>query len=263
MNREPAQQKSDYYETGFSKTITFSSSKERELFEYFYETLSDMLPLFGAQFQHYIPLLLPRQGLSRILYYAMLYEKIITVPGVICEFGVQWGASAALLTNLRGMFEPYNHTRRIIGFDTFSGFPAVHGKDKAGARVGDYGVPQNYEHRLSEILSAHEELAPIAHIRKHELVKGDIRDTFGAWLDDNPHVIISMAILDFDLYEPTKFVLERIGNRLTKGSVLVFDELCCGAWPGETVALQEVIGSKSLRLQRYPHQTYCAFAVVE
>jgi hypothetical protein len=61
-------------------------------------------------------------SISRLLYYDTLYKKIIGKSGVICEFGVQWGAGLSTLLNLRGIYEPYNHTRKVFGFDTFEGF---------------------------------------------------------------------------------------------------------------------------------------------
>jgi hypothetical protein len=70
-----------------------------------------------------------------------------------------------------------------------------------------------------------------------------------------------MAIFDMDIYKPTKDVLEKIIPRLTKGSLLVFDELSNEFWPGETLAVNEVLGLNNLSLRRFPHQTTCAWAV--
>lgn len=95
------------------------------------------------------------------------------------------------------------------------------------------------------------------------MVVGDACDTFPAWLEDNPASIIALAILDFDIYKPTKAVLTRITERLTKGSILAFDELSCPHFPGETLALIETLGINNLRLKRNPHQPYCSFAVWE
>ena len=44
------------------------------------------------------------------------------MPGCILEFGVQWGAGLPQLISLRGIYEPYNYSRHIYGFDTFEGF---------------------------------------------------------------------------------------------------------------------------------------------
>jgi hypothetical protein len=70
-------------------------------------------------------LFLSRQTLSRILFMHELYQKIINVHGVVIEFGVRWGQNLALFESFRGIYEPYNFNRKIIGFDTFSGFPEI------------------------------------------------------------------------------------------------------------------------------------------
>ena len=63
-----------------------------------------------------------RTEITRILYYNEIYKKILDKPGVIMEFGVQYGESLSTLIKLRGVYEPYNYNRKIIGFDTFVGF---------------------------------------------------------------------------------------------------------------------------------------------
>jgi len=100
-------------------------------------------------------------------------------------------------------------------------------------------------------------------VKKFDLIKGDASITFKKWLQDNPAGIIAMAIFDMDIYQPTRDVLKLIVPRLTRGSLLVFDELNCRHWPGETLALMETIGLNKLALRRHPHQPYCAWAVFE
>ena len=218
---------------------------------------------YGAQWNHHSTVFLKRQVLSRLLYQDMLYRRIIAVPGVICEFGVHWGATMSALINLRGIHEPYNHSRTIHGFDTFEGFVAVDAKDGGFTSAGDYATSRGYEAELEEILALQESFSPIAHLRKFELVKGDVSATLPAWLEANPHAIIAMAIFDMDLYEPTKAAIAGVVPRLTRGSLLVFDELSCRHFPGETRAVAEELGLGSLRLERFPHQPFCAFAQYE
>lgn len=57
-----------------------------------------------------------------LLSHDALYRMILDVPGTIMEFGVHRGRHLAALTALRGVYEPYNPHRRIVGFDTFTGF---------------------------------------------------------------------------------------------------------------------------------------------
>lgn len=224
---------------------------------------NNLIGEFGPFWNLHQNVLLKRHSLSRLLYYNDLYQRIIDVPGVICEFGVQWGATLATLMNLRGIYEPYNHSRHIYGFDTFAGFASVVDKDGPEHKLGDFSVSVGYEKVLEEILEIQESFSPVSHIRKFKLIKGDASETCKVWLDENPHAIVSMLILDMDVYKPTLDVLEAFRPRLTRGSLLVFDELSCPNWPGETMALQETFGLAGLRLQRHPHQPYCAFAVYE
>jgi hypothetical protein len=250
--------------SGLSKVageLTRQSSDEQARNRQLLEITSSLLPSYGNQWNLHNIVTLKRQSLSRILYYNELYRKIVEIPGVICEFGVQWGATMAQLINLRGIYEPFNHSRMIFGFDTFEGFPNVDEKDGGFSSIGDYAITRHYEDTLEEILSLHESFSPIPHVKKFELVKGDASLTIDPWLDNNPYAIIAMAIFDMDVYRPTKTVLEKLVPRLTKGSILVFDELNCPHVPGETRALDEVLGINRLSLRRFPHQPFCAWAV--
>lgn len=205
---------------------------------------------------------LQRQSISRLLYYDNLYKKIIGAPGCILEFGVQWGATLAQLTSLRGIYEPYNYTRHIYGFDTFEGFVNT-SEEKDGAHLddGDYRTFNGYENELEDILILHEANCPLSHIQKFSLIKGDASVTSKKWVADNPHALVAMAIFDMDIYQPTKDALESIKPRLFKGSILVFDELNDPRFPGETEAFYEVLDLNGIKLQHYPHQPNCAWAV--
>src|SRR4051812_12312910 len=57
---------------------------------------------------------------AKILYLNELYPTVLHLPGVVMEFGCWWGANLALLSSLRAVHEPYNYTRRVVGFDTFA-----------------------------------------------------------------------------------------------------------------------------------------------
>jgi hypothetical protein len=67
------------------------------------------------------------------------------VPGVICEFGVQRGATSTQLINLRGVYEPYNYSRHLFSFDTFEGFTFIDLKDGGLSNPGDYAVSESHE----------------------------------------------------------------------------------------------------------------------
>lgn len=82
-------------------------------------------PIPDSEILYNLGLYLNRQTLSRIFFMQELYQQILPVHGVIMEFGVRWGQNLSLFESFRGMYEPYNYNRKIIGFDTFSGFPRL------------------------------------------------------------------------------------------------------------------------------------------
>ncbi|MEQ9400584.1 MAG: TylF/MycF/NovP-related O-methyltransferase [Longimicrobiales bacterium] len=208
-------------------------------------------------------LYLTRQTWSRIRFIESLYRQIVPVHGVIMEFGVRWGQNMALFSSLRGMLEPYNYNRKIIGFDTFEGFPGVDAKDGDAVGDGDYGVTSDWQERLEEILDFHNASSPIPHKRKYELVVGDASVELPNYLERHPETIISLAYFDFDIYRPTHDCLTAILPHLTQGSILAFDELNCPEFPGETLAVQDVIGLSRFALKRDPGSPLTSYLVVD
>jgi hypothetical protein len=104
---------------------------------------------------------------------------------------------------------------------------------------------------------------PIGHIERVELVSGDAVETIPAYVEENPHLVVALLYLDFDLYEPTKIALEHFLPRMPRGSILAFDELNQKHWPGETAAVLETIGIRALRIERFPFTPQLSFAVLD
>ncbi len=222
-------------------------------------------PIPDAEIHKHLGLYINRQLMARMLWMHEVYLKALHTPGVIMEFGVRWGQNLALFQTFRSIYEPYNYTRKVIGFDTFEGFTGIREEDGRAKEVseGAFNVTPGYEKYLDELLQYHESDAPVAHIRKHELVKGDASATIEKYLEANPHTIVSLAYFNMDIYQPTKDCLEALKKVLTKGSVVAFDELVCQHFPGETLALREALGLDKYRLIRNPHNPYPAYLVIE
>ena len=151
-----------------------SSKEEIDNQESFYD-LYKQSAIIQEETLNNLGLFINRKNLSRIIFMHNMYQKILDVNGIVMEFGVRWGQNLSLFQNFRGMYEPFNHTRKIVGFDTFKGFPSVDAKDGNSevAAVGSYSVTDKYEEYLSQILDYHEKESPISHLKKYELVKGD------------------------------------------------------------------------------------------
>lgn len=222
-------------------------------------------PLPKEEILKNLGLYIDRQALSRIFFMNEMYQKIISLNGSIIEFGTRWGQNLALFENMRGIYEPFNYTRKIIAFDTFEGFPSVHDKDGKSSNVfeGAYSVSEKYENYLSELLSIHKNNNPISHISNIELIKGDASISINEYIENHPELMIAMAYFDFDIYEPTYECLMAIKERLVKGAIIGFDELNHPNWPGETLALKEVFGINNFKIHRSPYATYSSYIIYE
>lgn len=244
--------------------IHFGSQSEVEARNQMIECLNNC-PIPKDQLLDNISLFVDSKKLSRILFMDFIYKQILDVQGVVMEFGTRWGPNSALFASLRGIYEPFNRHRKIIAFDTFTGFPSVAPQDgKSELMVpGQLFTSDNYEKYLEQILSIHESLNPLSHIKKFQVRKGDAILELESYLLENPETIISLAYFDFDIYEPTKKCLELILPRLTKGSLIGFDELNDPDSPGETLALMEVIGLRNIRLKRYRFASRVSYYIVE
>jgi len=244
--------------------IILSSSSEKDSQSNFVELIKST-PIPDDELLANLGLYLSSKNLSRLLFFYEIYKKIVNTHGIVVEFGVRWGQTLSLLSALRGIFEPFNRHRKIVGFDTFDGFKGISEKDGERCKCidGSFSVSSDYESYLDSILNLQEQLNPISHLKKYEIVKGDAVETIPVYFQQHPETLVSLAIFDFDIYKPTKIAIEAVKSRLFKGSIMVFDELCDDIFPGETVALMETIGACNLRIERLPMTARISYVVVE
>lgn len=219
-------------------------------------------PVPDSEFFLNLGMFLAPQTLGRVLFMDHLYRQILPIQGIIVEFGCRWGQNLSLLTSLRGIYEPFNRLRKVVGFDTFEGFPQVSGQDGALSQ-GMYSTAPGYARFMAEVLALQELESPLAHIKKHEIVQGDASVTVREYLERNTETIIALAYFDLDIYQPTRDCLSSIRDRLTQGSVIGFDELNEHVCPGETVALREVLGLSRFSIRRFGPSARTSYVVVD
>jgi hypothetical protein len=211
------------------------------------------------------PVHAPRQAITRMISRYEIFKNIINIHGNIVECGVFGGFGLMSWMHLSSIFEPLNFTRKIIGFDTFSGFPDMNEKDQKGAttqyKAGDLAF-DCYDN-LKSLSDLHSKNMLVPMKDKVQLVRGDANVTMPQYLQDRPETIVALLYLDFDLYEPTKTALKTFLPRMPKGAVIVFDELNDPTFPGETLAVMEELGVSKLKLQRLAFDTKISYAILE
>ena len=207
-----------------------------------------------------------RQDIARFLTKHEIFKQALPVHGSVVECGVFAGGGLTSWMHFSSIHEPYNHTRRIIGFDTFSGFPGVHEKDtQAGTsdhlHKSAFKINASIQDEIADLAALHDSNRPLGHIPKIELVRGDACETIPHYVETHPHLLISLLYLDFDIYEPTKAALTHLYPRIVKGGVVAFDEVNCPEFPGETIALLESLDLRRVQLQRSPMDPHISWFV--
>ena len=180
-----------------------------------------------------------------------------------------FGGGLLTFAKLSASLEPYNFQRRVIGFDTFSGFPEVTTKNLNGnserksGQLKKNGLTANGAYKdILRWIEIFDRTRFLNHIPKVAVIRGDFNQTAPKYLEDHPHLVVSLLYLDFDIYAPTKKALELFIPRMPKGGVVVFDELNDEAYPGETVATMEMLRLNDWRIRRFDFEPRMSYVIV-
>lgn len=229
------------------------------------EALFERNPSSWATKMENFPKYVRRQNLTRFLALYELFKLNVPVKGSIIECGVNHGFGLMTWSKLSAMLEPVNLTRRIYGFDTFEGFPGVGAEDRSESsmHVSAGDLCADVYDELSELIAIQDRTRFLGHVPKTHLIRGDATGTIPNFVRENPHLVVSLLFLDFDLYEPTKVALSHFLPRMPRGAVLAFDELDNPLWPGETLAMLEQHAKRRFRLERFAFDPYIGYAILD
>ena len=225
----------------------------------------DSNPCSWEMKMEHFPKYIKRQNLTRLLVLYEIFKRVVNVKGSVVECGVFQGFGLMTWAKLSAILEPNNLTRRIYGFDSFDGFPEVSDEDKSkfSLHVKEGDLFANSKAELEELAKINDSTRFLGHVPKVQLIEGDAVKTIPEFLDQQPHILVSLLFMDFDLYEPTRIALENFVPRMPKGAIIAFDELDNPLWPGETLAMLEHHVKRPLQIQRMPFDPYIGFAVLD
>lgn len=213
-------------------------------------------------------LFLDRIHYSKIFAKYELFKKILRTEGSIIECGVKEGNGLMLFAKMCSVLEPYNIKRKVIGFDTFKGFPSVHVLDYSNNKKFKQLYKKGYNNIntfdvLKKSINEFDKINPLGHVPKIELIKGDATKTIPTFLKKNKHILISLLYLDFDLFKPTEIAIKSFLPRMAKGSIIAFDELNDPKWSGETLALLKTLNVKKFKLQKFSFEPHITYIIIE
>lgn len=184
--------------------------------------------------------------LGNVIAHYELYKKILELPGDVIELGVFKGSSLIQFCTFRELLEN-EKSRKIIGFDMFGEFP------KTETIASDSVFVENWNKQFAGQFLSKEDIYKSLELKKIgnvELVKGDITKTLNQYLEKNPHTRIALLHIDTDVYEPAKFGLEKLFDRIVGGGVVIFDDYA--TVEGETLAIEEYFSNRGYAIKKFP-----------
>lgn len=236
-----------------------SSDKDRA----FWEGMAALSETYPHSLKHVLthwPAYTKRISLMRFLAHYELFKMTTDLPGSIVELGVSRGTSFFTWHKLLETFAPMDTQTKVYGFDSFEGltdFAEADGTggdrdEVAGKKVGGWsaGDVEGEIFGLCALVNADNVLAR----ERSRLIKGRVQDTLDPFLAETPGLRIRLLHLDMDLYEPTKFALDRLYDLVVPGGLIVMDEYALPPWAGESTAWEETARSRGvdLRVQKFP-----------
>jgi len=165
-----------------------------------------------------------------------LVRQTLNVPGHVMEFGSHHGAKLMFMAKVLELYSS-NSIKKVFGFDSFEGLRTFNKAD--GDQKSREGAYKGDEETLRKAIALY------GYEDWVHLVTGDARQTIPAFADAFPHAMVSLAYVDFDLYEPCQAALKFLGPRLSVGGIIAFDEALTDVFPGEGVALREFLEAQA------------------
>jgi hypothetical protein len=177
-----------------------------------------------------------------------LFKQVIDLPGDIVEGGVFKGAGLLYWAKLIQVFNPLSR-RRVVGFDTFSGYPESTRHEYDRIKGGEFLKASNYLGGSPEAIMA--TAREVGLESRVEIIKGDAGTTMEQYVDKNPGFRVALMNLDFDTYDPTIAALKHLYPLVVPNGVVVLDEYAAREW-GESNAVDQYFRGKNLILRSFP-----------
>ena len=208
-----------------------------------------------------------RRDIAMFLNRYEIFKLILNTHGSIVECGVNLGAGLFSWLHFSTILEPFNTSRFIIGFDTFEGFKSLDKNDDRGIYKNkelfkEFTERQSFDEIVSS-LNLQNSMRPLNHLPKISVVKGNALKTIPNFIKENPHTIVSLLHLDFDIYKPSKVAIDNFLPRMPKGSIIALDGTNCPEGPGEAIAVLESLKINKISIQRNAFDSFLCYAIIE
>jgi len=220
------------------------------------ESMPERYNLKLADILESFPVYARRVNITRFLAHYELYRQIADLPGCIVDCGIYRGVSLFSWAKFLEIFHAGDRTRRVIGFDNFTGFNPLDAKDgptieKWEKHEGGWNAGKFYDELMEHIDIFHAD-SFVPRAKRIQIVEGDLEKTAADYAAANPGLRISLLHLDVDLYKPTLAALQALYPKVVTGGMVVFDEYGLTEWGGESNAVEEYFSGNMPTIKKLP-----------
>lgn len=194
-------------------------------------------------------------GAANINNLIFLLRETQSVPGDVAECGVFRGQS---LVPMAVFLKQNNIGKRLLGFDSFEGFPDSVSVDATlGGTNANWKRPGVMSNTSDELVLS--KLRRFGAEDRVKLVKGFFENTLPAYTSTR----FSLVHLDCDTYSSYKECMEFFYPRTNPGGVITLDEYNDPPWPGCNKAIDEFLSDKPEKLQKIALDNYEKYYIVK
>jgi O-methyltransferase len=153
------------------------------------------------------------------------------IEGDIVEFGCYGGGTSVAIKKL---LKANNSNKKLYVYDSFEGLPENHENDK---------IATNTKGTMVSSLQTYKDKIEKNNCKDINITKGFFKDIKESELPEK----ISFAFYDGDLYQSTLDFLNKVEGKMSKGSIIIFDDFVHpqGIFPGTKVACNEYFKSNN------------------
>lgn len=191
-----------------------------------------------------------RRALAKLIAHYEIYKLVQDLPGHIVELGVFKGESLLRFGQFSEIFNSYDRSFDVIGFDNFAGFTKLSEQDGKESKINDKKVggwsPKNYFDELNSLIEYFDMTRLAPQKPRVRLINGDIEETVPKFKSEFPNTRIKLLHLDADLYEPTMIGLENFWDNLVVGGCLLLDEYGFDVFQGEAAAVDDFFKTRGI-----------------
>ena len=184
---------------------------------------------------------------ARYLHYYELYNMIKNNIGLILVYGFNFGSILTSFLSLRAILEPYNYSRKIVGFENSCNSVnlSYYNRDHNNFTNDKYGFfekPKNYQKHILELIKFHEEENLFSHIEKIKLYFNDPYSDTKEQFKNVKDVKISLVYFDRTFCESIDELLNVLACYIDSKTIFCPSTINSFRPTGELDSLRNVFG---------------------